>query len=96
MDNQRSFKIWFLLLIVILLCVCLLNISLGSVAIPIDEVIAALTGNGASRSSWDYIILDYRLPKALTAIMAGGGLALSGLLMQTLSEILWQDPSCWD
>ena len=39
---------------------------------------------GASKESWQYILIDYRLPKAITAIMTGGGLAVSGLLMQTL------------
>jgi len=62
----------------------MLNISLGSVSIPLPEVINGLLGGGTSKSSWEYIILDYRLPKAITAILAGGGLAVSGLLMQTL------------
>ena len=37
-----------------------------------------------SKESWRYILIDYRVPKAVTAIIAGGGLAVSGLLMQTL------------
>jgi len=43
-----------------------------------------LFGGGTSKDSWQYILLDYRLPKAITAVVAGGGLAVSGLLMQTL------------
>ncbi len=62
----------------------MLNLSLGSVSIPLSEIINGLLGGGTSKSSWEYIILDYRLPKAITAILAGGGLAVSGLLMQTL------------
>ncbi len=84
METQRSHKLWFALLFAALLFFFLLNIGLGSVKIPLSEVISSLVGKGASRSAWEYIILDYRLPKALTAIMAGGGLAVSGLLMQTL------------
>src|SRR5690606_22141769 len=38
----------------------------------------------AGHSSWNYIIWNYRIPKALTAILVGGGLSVSGLLMQTL------------
>lgn len=64
--------------------VWLLNISLGSVAIPFDEVLAVLSGEGSSRSSWNYIIMNYRIPKAFTAVLAGSGLAVSGLLMQTM------------
>lgn len=45
---------------------------------------ASLTGGEVSKSSWEYIIWDYRLPKAITAIIAGAGLAVAGLLMQTL------------
>lgn len=49
-----------------------------------DEVLTALFGNGSTVDSWEYIIIHYRLPKGITAILAGGGLAVSGLLMQTL------------
>jgi iron complex transport system permease protein len=62
----------------------MVNISLGSVTIPIDEIIITLTGGDPSKSTWNYIIMDYRLPKSMTAILTGSGLALSGLMMQTL------------
>jgi iron complex transport system permease protein len=62
----------------------LIDISLGAVAIPLKEVFNSLIGTGACKSSWDYIIMDYRLPKAIVAIIVGVGLAISGLLMQTL------------
>ncbi len=62
----------------------LANLSLGSVAIPIKEVFTSLTGGEVSKSSWEFIIFDYRLPKAITAIITGAGLAVAGLLMQTL------------
>lgn len=38
----------------------------------------------ASNSTWQYIILEYRIPKALTSVLAGSGLAVSGMLMQTM------------
>ncbi|MBT8263620.1 MAG: iron ABC transporter permease [Bacteroidia bacterium] len=84
MDTNRSYTVWFIVLFAGLVLLFLLNVSLGSVKIPLEDVLSALSGNGASKSSWEYIITDYRLPKALTAILAGGGLAVSGLLMQTL------------
>ncbi len=62
----------------------LVNISLGSVSIPIKEVFNSLTGGNASKETWEYIIINYRLPKAIAAILVGMGLSISGLLMQTL------------
>jgi iron complex transport system permease protein len=59
------------------------DLSLGAVAIPIQAVGQALAGS-SQNSSWDYIVLAYRLPKAITAILVGMGLSVSGLLMQTL------------
>lgn len=64
--------------------VLLVSISLGSVSIPIDEIIAVLLGNESSKSSWATIILHFRLPKAITAMLVGSGLSIAGLLMQTL------------
>jgi iron complex transport system permease protein len=62
----------------------LINISLGSVSIPIKEVFRSLTGGIASKETWEYILINYRLPKAIAAILVGMGLSISGLLMQTL------------
>lgn len=68
----------------LLLLALFLNISLGQVAIPIKEVIKSLFGSTASKDTWEYIIINFRLPKAITAILVGIGLSISGLLMQTL------------
>ena len=67
-----------------MLILLLVNISLGSVSIPISEIFEILLGGNSSKSSWDLIIFNFRLPKALTAILVGSGLSISGLLMQTL------------
>ena len=84
MAEFRSYRLPFLMLSLVLLICVLINIGLGSVAIPIKEVFAAITGGETSRESWSYIIWNYRIPKALTAILVGSSLSLSGLLMQTL------------
>ncbi|MEN2414810.1 iron ABC transporter permease [Flavobacterium sp. D4] len=60
------------------------SISFGSVMIPLKEVFTSLTGGQATKSTWEYIIINYRLPKAITAVLVGTGLSISGLLMQTL------------
>ena len=67
-----------------LVLLLLLNISLGSVSIPIKDVFNSLIGENSGRETWNYIIINYRLPKAITAIFVGIGLSVSGLLMQTL------------
>ena len=61
-----------------------MNISLGSVSIPFKDLLNILSGGIASKESWHTIILDFRLPKAITAILVGSGLSICGLLMQTL------------
>ncbi len=72
------------MLCIVLLITIVVNISFGSVDIPFKAIIQTLTGSNPSKESWQYIILDYRLPKAVTAILVGTGLSISGLLMQTL------------
>jgi iron complex transport system permease protein len=62
----------------------LLNISLGSINIPIKDVFKSLLQGSCSKESWNYIIINYRLPKAIVSILVGIGLSISGLLMQTL------------
>lgn len=84
MHVTRTYRSYFIVLILILIFVFILNLGMGSVSIPIDEIISTLTGGDTSRSSWRYIIIDYRLPKSITAILTGSGLAISGLMMQTL------------
>ncbi len=67
-----------------MICLFIINISLGSVSIPIKEVFHSLIGGTSSKETWQYIILNYRLPKAIAAVLVGMGLSISGLLMQTL------------
>ncbi|MDX1364468.1 FecCD family ABC transporter permease [Arenibacter latericius] len=84
MPQSKPYSLYFILLIVVLLTCFLVNISFGSVSIPFTEVVHAILGKATEKASWAYIIWDYRIPKSLTAILVGSGLALSGLLMQTL------------
>lgn len=60
------------------------DILVGSTHIPATELLRILTGHAATDESWNYIVLHYRMPKALTALLVGAGLSTSGLLMQTL------------
>ncbi|WP_026704282.1 iron ABC transporter permease [Flavobacterium soli] len=74
----------FISLTFIMFVLFLLDIGLGQVSIPLKEVFKSLTGQEASKETWQYIILNFRLPKAITAILVGMGLSISGLLMQTM------------
>jgi iron complex transport system permease protein len=82
--KKKSHKKHFILLSVLLGVLFVLNISLGSVAIPFEDILSILIGNTAAKESWQTIIINFRLPKAVTAILAGSGLSVAGLLMQTL------------
>ena len=73
-------------------CVCLavlivvlfvLNLLLGSVSIPAGDVLRILMGDDSLKPSWQFIILESRLPQAITATLCGASLAVSGLLLQT-------------
>lgn len=84
MNSANTNIKYFSLLIVSLFVVAFLNISLGSVAIPFEDIFKIISGDSATKESWETIILNYRLPKTITAIIVGSGLSISGLLMQTL------------
>lgn len=67
-------------------CICLLlmlNLLVGSVSIPTQDVLAILTGQDVGKPSWQFIVLQSRLPQALTALLCGAALSTSGLLLQT-------------
>lgn len=82
--EKKSHKKHFILLSVLLILLFVLNISLGSVAIPFEDILNTLIGNTSAKESWQTIVLNFRLPKAITAILVGSGLSVAGLLMQTL------------
>ena len=68
-----------------------MNLCFGSVSIPMKEIWAAVFGG--NDSTYRAIVMDYRLPQAITALLAGIGLSVSGLLMQTLFRNPLADPS---
>ncbi|GAB1538868.1 iron ABC transporter permease [Scytonema sp. NUACC21] len=74
----------FPILLITLLIAFLLDIALGSAQIPLNQVITILLGQQPEKITWTNIVLKFRLPKALTASLAGAALGVSGLQMQTL------------
>ena len=73
-----------LLLVLLLVLLFVLNLLLGTVRIPMQSVCRILMGGGQEQEIWRNIVLSSRVPQALTALMAGAGLAVSGLQMQTV------------
>lgn len=65
------------------LFLAVLDLSIGSIYIPPIEIIKALFANG-NNEIWNSIVIEFRLPKTLSAILVGIALSLSGLIMQTL------------
>lgn len=69
------------------------NIVYGSVHIPIGDIFCILSGAPVERDSWRFIVLESRLPQAVTALLCGSGLAVCGLLLQTAFRNPLADPS---
>mgnify|MGYP000066197903 FL=1 len=68
---------------VAILLLLALNLCIGSVRIPVMDVVAILFGKGNVDESWRFIIIQSRLPQAITAMLCGAALAVSGLMLQT-------------
>ena len=83
MQGKRKTLFLSAVLVVSVLLLFFFNLCFGTVHIPLNDVIASLTGTGASRESWDFIIRESRLPSAVTALLAGASLAAAGLMLQT-------------
>lgn len=73
-----------LLLSALVLILMAANIYLGSVNIPVMAVTDIIMGNEVEKASWTYIVLESRIPQAVTAMLAGAALSVSGLMLQTV------------
>lgn len=74
--------VWCILLLLGILFAA--NLFLGSAKIPFRSVLSILMGDGTEKDTWMYIILQTRLPQAVTAMFAGAALAVAGLMLQTV------------
>jgi len=77
---------------VLLACLFVVSLAVGSVSIPLGDILKILTGSQGERATWTTILFKFRLPKALTAVLAGAALSVSGLQMQTLFRNPLADP----
>ncbi len=83
MNKLSQYKGFFTFLIGMLFLCLVFNLSLGSVNIPLWEAIKIVLGYPTTKPTFEYILLDYRIPKAITAMLTGGSLGVCGLVMQT-------------
>jgi len=72
----------YICLLPALIVMAIVNMTQGAVPIPISELIPILAGKGDSH--FEYILMNYRLPRLLLAVMVGGGLALAGVILQNI------------
>ncbi len=83
-DCHNRHYIWVMTaLAVVLTALFITSLLVGSVKIPAKEVVAILTGDSAQYEPWRIIVLETRLPMAITAMLSGAALAVAGLLLQT-------------
>lgn len=90
---KRPILSLMLLMTVLIVVFFLLNLLLGSVHIPLRSVCSILAGSTDESVVWQNIIWKSRVPQALTALVAGAGLSVSGLQMQTVFRNPLADPS---
>lgn len=80
MNKGLKYCIFLIIAIAILF---ILNLFLGSINIPSTAVLDILLGKDVEKQAWSHIVIDSRLPQAITALFTGAALAVSGLLLQT-------------
>lgn len=87
--THHKYHLFFIFLLIL---AALGNLIIGPVKIPIEDVIAILTNSYNGKLSWEYIILEYRLPKLVIAALVGMSLSIAGMLMQTLFQNPMAEP----
>ncbi|MEP2024621.1 MAG: iron ABC transporter permease [Reichenbachiella sp.] len=73
----------FVILILVFILAFLLDVMFGSVLIPIEALWDIMAGEAVQHPAWERIVMNYRIPRAIAGVLAGSGLGLSGLYMQT-------------
>jgi iron complex transport system permease protein len=88
---QKRTIILFSTLSLLTFSLFILDLAWGSIHISLREIVAVFTGSGNDGINYE-ILLNFRLPKAITAILAGASLSVAGLMMQTLFRNPLADP----
>jgi iron complex transport system permease protein len=90
--KPRRFLGWMVVFLLIFVLLFILDLGYGSLKIPASYIIRILSGVQTDMPIWHEIVLNIRLTKAITAVLVGSGLAVSGLLMQTFFRNPLADP----
>lgn len=73
----------YVLLVAAIVSLFAVSLLVGAVRIPASDVLGILSGRDVGRESWRFIVVESRLPQAITAMLCGGALAVCGLMLQT-------------
>nr|WP_247633262.1 iron chelate uptake ABC transporter family permease subunit [Microbacterium galbinum] len=79
-----------LILLAALVCAVLLSLAVGANPLPLDAVAAALRGDGTAETA--YVVLDLRVPRTFTGLVAGAALGVAGALIQAFTRNPLADP----
>jgi iron complex transport system permease protein len=82
----------YALLIAGVIAAFLLELTIGAVGIPLADVVTILLGGTAANVTWEQIVLSFRLPRAINALVSGAALGACGVLLQTLFRNPLADP----
>lgn len=85
-------RLGYLLLAAGVVAAFLAELSIGAVRIPISDVVSILFGGESERITWNRIVIEFRLPRAINALLSGAALGVCGLLLQTLFRNPLADP----
>ena len=79
-----DYRIAFAIITVLLVLLFAANIFFGSIDIPFADVWGIMTGNAGEGNMWHTVVMEIRLPQAITALLAGAAISVAGLLLQTI------------
>ncbi len=88
---RNNYSITFLILSFVTICFFFVDLTFGSIHISLSEILSVFFGKGDKGINAE-ILLNFRLPKAITAVLAGASLSVAGLMMQTLFRNSLADP----
>ena len=83
MQKMQKGTLYCIGLVILVVVLFALNLVVGSVRIPAADVLSILMGNESAKPSWQFIVMESRLPQAITGMLCGAALAVSGLMLQT-------------
>ena len=83
MQKMQKGTLYCIGLVILVVVLFALNLVVGSVRIPAADVLSILMGDESAKPSWQFIVMESRLPQAITGMLCGAALAVSGLMLQT-------------